>query len=126
MRSRRLDFCRGDFFAILLVLILAVATMAFFAVGEDDAENRIVQVYQDGRLVEEWPLDENREILISGQYENTVSILDGKAAITDSDCPGRDCVHSGWISGAGRSIVCLPNRMEIRIVGKSEVDFVVG
>ena len=48
-------------------------------------------------------------------------------AITGSDCPGEDCVHSGWIKASGRSIVCLPNKVEIRIVGQSDdVDFVVG
>ncbi|MBQ8917117.1 MAG: NusG domain II-containing protein, partial [Oscillospiraceae bacterium] len=49
-----------------------------------------------------------------------------RACIAQSTCPGEDCVHSGWISSPGRSVVCLPNRVEIRITGSSEVDFVVG
>lgn len=126
MKGGRLDFCRGDWLAILLVVVLAVSTAAFFAVRSEDGENRIVRIYQDGNLIDELPLGKDREIEIAGQYRNTVTILDGKAAITDSDCPGEDCVHSGWISGAGRSVVCLPNRVEIRIVGQSDVDFVVG
>ena len=126
MKGGRLDFCRGDLLAILLVVVLAVSTAAFFAVRSEDGENRVVRIYQDGNLIDELPLGKDREIEIAGQYRNTVTILDGKAAITDSDCPGEDCVHSGWISGAGRSVVCLPNRVEIRIVGQSDVDFVVG
>ena len=126
MRGRRLDFCRGDLLAILLVVVLAVSTAAFFAVRSEDGENRVVRIYQDGNLIDELPLGKDREIEIAGQYRNTVTILDGKAAITASDCPGEDCVHSGWISGAGRSVVCLPNRVEIRIAGQSDVDFVVG
>jgi len=46
--------------------------------------------------------------------------------IAESTCPGNDCVHSGKIHSAGRSIVCLPNRVEIRITGESDVDYVVG
>ena len=56
----------------------------------------------------------------------TVVIRDGRAAILESDCPGGDCIHSGWISQPGRSIVCLPNRVELRIAGQGDVDFVVG
>ena len=57
----------------------------------------------------------------------TVTVKNGKIAVTHSDCPGKDCVGCGWQSQSGRSLVCLPNRMEIRIVtAKSDVDFVVG
>ena len=62
---------------------------------------------------------------IGGAYINRVEVRDGRIAIVDSDCPGEDCVHSGWISRPGRSIVCLPNRLEIRVTGTSDVDFVV-
>jgi len=56
-----------------------------------------------------------------------VTVKNGKIAVTHSDCPGKDCVGCGWQSQSGRSLVCLPNRMEIRIVtAKSDVDFVVG
>ena len=70
---------------------------------------------------------ENTEILIENNYTNKLVVKDGKVAIVESDCPGMDCVHSGRISGKGRSLVCLPNRVEIRIEGEmeSEVDFIV-
>jgi len=77
-------------------------------------------------LMQELSLESDQSILITGEYENTVVIRDGKACIAQSSCPGEDCVHSGWISSPGRSVVCLPNRVEIRITGSSEVDFVVG
>ena len=82
-------------------------------------------IYQDGSLIRELSLGTDTEVVIEGDYENVVTIKDGKTAITRSDCPGTDCVHSGWIHEAGRSIVCLPNRVELRIEGVSEVDFVV-
>ena len=67
------------------------------------------------------------KIVLTNVYTNRIEIKDGKVFITESDCPGEDCVHSGWISEGGRSIVCLPNRVEIRIEGEteSEVDFIV-
>ena len=57
---------------------------------------------------------------------HTVTVQDGRVAVTASDCPGSDCVHSGWAKDAGRAIICLPNRMEIRLTGSSDVDVIVG
>ena len=64
---------------------------------------------------------------VTGKYTNLIIVENGSIAITASDCPGEDCVHSGAITAPGRSIVCLPNGVEVRVVGQSaDVDFVVG
>ena len=126
MDKSRLTFRKGDLLAIVLVLLLAAAVALLFLPHHGTAENTMVQIFQDGKLVQELSLQSDQSILITGEYENTVVIRDGKAAIAQSNCPGEDCVHSGWISSPGRSVVCLPNRVEIRITGSSEVDFVVG
>lgn len=122
----RLTFRRGDCFAIAFVLILALLTAAAFISRESGSENAVVQVWLDGTLVRELPLSANESFECTGEYTNLVAVQNGKAAIVESDCPGADCVHSGWIRHSGRSIVCLPNRLEIRITGRTDVDFVVG
>lgn len=118
-------FGKGDFLAIAFVALLAVVVLMVNCHHWED-DGGFVQIYQNGALIREQPLNSDGEFEITGQYTNHVVISDGKVAVTASDCPGFDCVHSGWISRAGRSIVCLPNRMEIRISGDSDVDFVVG
>lgn len=122
----RISFRRGDWIAIALVALLAAGTAAAFIMPDSD-ENAMLQIYHDGRMIHELPLYTDADFEIHGQYANQISIRDGCAAITDSDCPGQDCMHSGWIQNTGRSIVCLPNRVELRIIGiESEVDFSVG
>ena len=87
----------------------------------------MAEVYQGGELVKTVPLDVDTSFRITGRYLNTVTVENGKIAITASNCPGEDCVHSGAIHAAGRSLVCLPNEVEVRVVNaKSDVDFVVG
>ena len=119
------SFRRGDFFAISTVLLLAICVFIAFLPGKDNPESAAVQVFHNNILIRELPLDANAEFEISGDYTNAVRIEGGRVCIHASDCPGADCVHSGWISQQGRSIVCLPNRVEIRIAGQSDVDFVV-
>ena len=43
-------------------------------------------------------------------------------AVTSSDCPTQDCVHTGRISRAGQSIVCLPAQVAVQLVGAATPD----
>ena len=121
----QLRFRKWDMVVIAGVLALAgLVLLLFFPKGETGA---YAQVYQDGTLIKTLSLAENQEFTVTGSHTNTIAVKDGKVAIIASDCPGEDCVSCGWIGAVGRSIVCLPNGLEIRVVGKTgDVDFVVG
>lgn len=120
------SFQKGDLLAVAAVLVLAVVTFLFF-LPRSSSTPAVAQIYQNGALLMTVPLDQPQEFPVEGEYCNTITVRDGKIAITASDCPGLDCVHSGAIHSPGRSLVCLPNALEIRVVtGQSDVDFVVG
>lgn len=120
-----LQFRKGDIIAIGLVIALALAVGLLFL--PRPAEDAVVEIYRGGQLVKTIPLDGDEEYTLVGDYTNVIRVGGGKVSITVSDCPGQDCVHSGAISVPGRSLVCLPNGVEVRIVGRSgDVDFVVG
>ena len=123
----RLSFCKGDVVVISFVIMLAILIGVVFWMKTGTEQGNVVVVYQEGEKVQEISLDKDTEVLIENNYTNKLIVRDKKVAIVESDCPGMDCVHSGWISGKGRSLVCLPNRVEIRIEGDvdSEVDFIV-
>lgn len=121
----RLRFQKGDLIAIALPLLLAVIVFAAVLPGKERGVD-IAEIYQNGQLIRRVSLEEDQEFTYTGDYSNTITVREGKIAITKSDCPGEDCVHSGWIDASGRSIVCLPNRLEIRILSdENDVDFVV-
>lgn len=122
----RLRFQKGDAVVIVMVALLALSIFLMFLPREAPLA-AYAEIYQDGKLVRTVSLDRPDEFTLTGDYSNTITIRDGKIAITYSDCPGGDCVGCGWISRSGRSIVCLPNGVEIRVVAESgDVDFVVG
>ena len=125
-KNQRLSFQKGDILAILAVVVMALATLIAFLPGKNAGQEGIVQIWQDGKLKGEYALMSEERITVSGDYRNDILIENGRVCIVESDCPGADCMHSGWISAPGRSIVCLPNRVEVRITGTSEVDFAVG
>lgn len=121
----RLKFQKGDIFAVVLVLALALGVGLLFL--PKSAEGASVEIYHNGALVKRIPLSAQEEFIFTADYVNTIRVWEGQVSIIHSDCPGMDCVHSGAISSPGRSLVCLPNGVEVRIVGNSgDVDFVVG
>ena len=126
MQPDRLKFQTGDVLAIMLVVLLAAGVFLAFLPGRSQ-EAAQAEIYLNGERIETLLLSQDRELTINDQYSNTITVTDGRIAITASDCPGEDCVHSGWISSSGRSIVCLPNGLEIRVIAQTgDVDFVVG
>lgn len=125
-KQEHLRFCKGDLLAIALVVILAVSVAVCFLPKNTSAPVQ-AEIYQDGNLLKTVSLEEETSFVVTGKYTNTITVEDGRIAITASDCPGEDCVHSGGIHTTGRSIVCLPNGVEVRVVNAaSDVDFVVG
>ena len=61
----------------------------------------------------------SRDFTVKGiQGKRTFKISDGRVRMVRSACRDRICVGVGWIDSPGRSIVCLPNRVVIRVTGK--------
>ena len=126
MHGLRLRFQKGDLLAVAVTLVLAAAVFFLFLPREDPGA-AVAEIYLDGQLIDQLPLDTPAQLEVSGDYHNTITVRDGKVGVTASDCPGEDCVHSGFVGNSGRSIVCLPNRLETRIVSApGDVDFIVG
>lgn len=119
---------RFDALVVLAVLVLAVVLGArlWFAPAESGALT--VTVSANGQEVERAALAS----YTGGVYESngctvTVSVAGGAISVSESDCPNQDCVRSGAISRAGQSIVCLPARIVIEIVGTgADYDLVTG
>ena len=125
-KPEHLRFRKGDVLAIVLVAVIAVVVAVCFLPKSQTGPVQ-AQIYQEGVLLKTLPLDTDTSFEVTGKYTNTITVENGKIAITASDCPGEDCVHSGAIHSSGRSLVCLPNEVEVRVVNsQSDVDFVVG
>lgn len=66
-------------------------------------------------------------LTLSPSYSDLPFSPEWSVRVSESDCPGQDCVHTGAISRAGQSIVCLPAQVVISLVGAaSDVDAVLG
>ena len=47
-------------------------------------------------------------------------VENGKAYLSDANCPDKLCVHQGKISMTGETITCLPNKLTVTVYGAAE------
>ncbi len=113
---------RNDFILIaLLVSVSLILTAVLYATGRKGGQ---VCVYVDGEYSGEYSLDTDRTIEIDGygNTHNTLVIENGYAYMSHASCPDKLCIRQGKISAAGRSIVCLPDRVVVSVKGEDEYD----
>ena len=102
-----------------LVLAVVCATTSLpLILGEDALQ---AEIYSDGKLVKTVALSVDQEFTVDDK--NTVTVQDGKIAVTWANCPDGYCVRRGFCSSGG-DIVCLPNRLVIKFVDEQEIDAV--
>ncbi|MBQ6756839.1 MAG: NusG domain II-containing protein [Oscillospiraceae bacterium] len=116
---------KGDIAAIALVLALALGIFAATVFFAPKAASVTVEVFSSGEKIYSAPISENAEIPVSGDYRCTVVIRGGEVWVENSDCPGGDCMRMGRKNRAGETIFCLPNRVEVRLIG-SDLDMIAG
>lgn len=64
-------------------------------------------------------LTEEQTLELSGEYTLRLCLSPEGIWVECSDCPGQDCIHTGRISQAGQSIVCLPEKVTVLLTGGS-------
>ena len=84
---------------------------------------RFAEITSKGQPIKTVDLMIDQEFTVDGK--NTVTVQDGKIAVTWADCPDHYCMKRGFCSG-GTDIVCLPNRLVISFLGEQEVDAAIG
>lgn len=110
---------------VLIVISLVSGYFTYYKAFNKPGQTVIIEV--NGEKYNELSLSINKIITIhNGKHTNVVQILNGKVRMKESDCPDQICVKTGWIEKEGQQIVCLPNKVVVRVTGKKgEVDDVV-
>ena len=117
---------KTKFWILLLagLLILCLA-LSFFLMRPGKAAT-LAQVRIDDTVITVSLLEDQEFTLhsLNGGY-NTVTVRDGKIAVTEASCPDQYCVQRMFCDG-GTPIVCLPNKLVIEFLGESEIDGKIG
>lgn len=109
----------NDIILIAVLIVVSCIISVIIYMRNDKTLSMTVEVVIDGEVTATYPLGDsssynNEYLLETGNY---LIIENGQVYIKEADCPDRLCVKQGAISRVGQSIVCLPNKVVIKITG---------
>lgn len=106
----------GDILILLLAAGLVGASFGAFWGPRGQGETALVSV--DRSVIRELSLLDDGVFEIEGRIgTSTVMVDGGRVRFLDSPCPGRYCVHSGWLKRSGEVAACLPNGIVLEVLG---------
>lgn len=120
---------------LVVLAVIALAAVSALTVWWGGAETAALTavVTADGVEIDRFSpaelIGEPRTYTHNG-YTLTVTAEGSGLRVSEADCPTQDCVHTGAIFRSGQSIVCLPARVVIQLIGGAAdgggVDIVIG
>ena len=114
-------FCRpriGDFVIVVCVVTICAVLIVYPMIRSSNASVAVILL--DGEEIGRINLEKGEARDIDVGESVRLRILDHKIKFLDSSCRDKLCVHTGDIHKAGQAAVCIPNRVAVYIVGRSE------
>lgn len=122
----RLQFKTGDIFIYIFIILLVAGSFLGLKIMERRSGDQLTVIIEiDGETIGSYQLTEGmepRQIRVdtgNGGY-NTIRLSWEGVDITESNCRDQICVKWGRIRAPGQSIICLPHRLVLKIVGTSD------
>lgn len=112
----------GDKVLILIIIVLGIISL--IALSHLRQPGDFVTIEVNGQVVHRLDLNISREVTVKGPIgETIIKISQNSAQVVHSDCPEKICVKTGEIHLAGEMIVCVPNKVVIKINSKQKNQF---
>lgn len=106
---------------IMLIAIIPLITIILFLINSViTTKGDTVFIYHNSKLYKTAPLSQNCEININNT--NTLVIEDGYVFMKSATCPDKLCIKQGKVCDTSKNIVCLPNKVSVRVGKKSDID----
>lgn len=108
-----------------ILLIVGFIFIVFKITEKDNISNALVYYEDDLVLTIDLTLDEQEYIVEGENGPVTITAGNGKVKVEDEDSPLHLCSKQGYISKSYESIVCLPNKIVIKLEDDSSLDAIV-
>ncbi|MEK6692926.1 MAG: NusG domain II-containing protein [Nitrospirota bacterium] len=108
---------------VLILLLSVITVLSFYYVKVIFPEGAEASIEIEGKARGSYLLAEDRMIEINGSLGTAkIEIKGGKIRVIRAPCRDKICMKEGWISKAGESLICLPNKVMVYITGEARYD----
>ena len=110
----------------LIIVIIIIGVILLFILNLQSTQGDNVVVYYENDVVLNASLEINNTYTVSGYNGDVViEVKDKKVRVNEENSPKHLCSKQGWISSSYESIICLPNKIVVKIEATSEIDAIV-
>ncbi|MCL2108928.1 MAG: NusG domain II-containing protein [Oscillospiraceae bacterium] len=104
---------KREFFLYGTVAILFILSLtAHFIISNLTPQNPVAEIYENGVLIGIYGLENE---LVNLNLDDRFEVQNGKIRVSYANCPDKICVNTGFIPNGIIPIICIPNKLEIRI-----------
>lgn len=120
---------KNDKLLVLIVAIIVVlSSLVLYFTNKNSTPTGEVEIYVNGNLYKTAKIVEGERIVLNrGLMSNTILFTKNGVKMEHSNCNNQLCVMQGEINfdnykdrALGNSIICLPNRITIKLVLKDD------
>lgn len=117
---------KSDLCLIFVSIVIIICSLFMFSLFKNNS-NLVAIVYYDNKELMQINMKKDNIYNIAGYNGNVKLIVkDGKIKVDEENSPRHICSKQGFISESYETIVCLPNKIMIKIESRNEYDTVVG
>lgn len=115
---------RPTFWDGMLLVLLLVLTFSLIGYPRQSIKGTHLEVRTpDGSVT--YDLTRNGIYPVAGPLGTAMLIVqDGSARLENAPCPLKICESMGPVEKAGEAILCLPNRISVKVTGEISIDAV--
>ena len=108
------------FYSLVIILIIFIIFMF------QNNNNKIALVYYENKMILKIDLSKNDEYIVDG-YNGKVylEVKNNQIRVKEENSPKHLCSYQGFISKTYETIVCMPNKIIIKIDAEEDLDTIV-
>lgn len=112
---------KNDKILILLILVISFTTLILSLLFRQEGSKAIV--YHGNTIIQTIDLKIDHIYQVQGDLGKIdIEVKNKKIRVIEENSPYHLCSKQGFISSSNETIICMPNRIRIEILGENTID----
>lgn len=110
----------------LIIIIGIIILLLFIIISANKREGNTALVYYEDEVIMMLDLNINKEYTVKGYLGDVIiEVRDKKVRVKEEVSPKHLCSKEGYTNSSLKPIICLPNKIIIKVIDNEEIDGVV-
>lgn len=110
----------------LIVIVILLILIIFTIISINKEEGNTATVYYENKEILKIDLSINKEYTVKGYLGDVIlEVKDKKIRVKEETSDKHLCSKEGYIYTSNKSLICMPNKIVVKITNDKEIDEVV-